>query len=458
MDTMPAQTSLQPLTFTRHVPFRHDVDVFVAGGGPAGVAAAVAAARGGARVFLAERHTCFGGMGTAGLVPAFMEFGDGVNFLAGGVGGDVLDRLHAAGGAYGYRPEVHRGGCVNINAEALKRVYDELVADAGVTFAFQTPVIAVEADNGQVAAVICAAKSGLFAVRAHTFVDCTGDGDLCAWAGAPFEKGDPQGQMQPGTLCSRWSGIDWARVVSEGEGIEGDGKQIAEGIEAGLFTIPDHGLPGMWPTGPAQGGGNIGHTFGVDGADERSVTSALVWGRKLVLEYERFYKRFLKGFEGMTLESTGALLGLRESRRIQGDYVLNIDDYKRRATFDDEVGRYAYAIDVHAARPSGRRENLSHAAFHTLRYGKGESYGIPYRILTPRTLRNVLVGGRCVSVDRSVHGSIRVMPGCFITGQACGAAAAECADKGRDTRAIDVRDVQRRLLKLGAHLPNAGGA
>ncbi len=442
------------VAFARHVPVRADVDVCVAGGGPAGVAAAVAAARQGARVFLAERHTCLGGMGTAGLVPAFMEFGDGVNFLAAGVGGDVLDRLHAAGGAPRYDPATGRGGCVNINAEILKRVYDALVTEAGVDLAFQTTLMAVEQDGPRVTSVVCAAKSGLFAVRARVYVDATGDGDVCAWAGAPFEKGDAQGRLQPGTLCSHWSGVDWTRVVREGYGIEGDGRALAQGIAAGLFTIPDRGLPGMWPVGPNQGGGNVGHTFGVDATDERSVTAALIWGRKLVAEYERYYKQFVPGFEGISLEATGALLGLRESRRILGDYVLTIDDYLRRATFDDEIGRYAYAIDVHASQPAAAEDKAAESPFHMLRYQRGESYGIPYRCLTPRGLDNVLVAGRCVSVDRSVHGSIRVMPGCFITGQAAGAAAALCARDGRATRALAATELQRALLRLGAYLPN----
>jgi hypothetical protein len=246
-------------------------------------------------------------------------------------------------------------------------------------------------------------------------------------------------------------------VVREGQGIEGDQKPIAKGIAAGLFTIPDRGLPGMWPVAESRGSGNIGHTFGVDGTDERSVTEALVWGRKLVTEYERYYKQFLPGFERIELAGTGSLLGLRESRRIMGDYVLTLDDYLRRAVFADEIGRYAYTIDIHASRPNDKPGDSATSPFHTLRYKKGESYGIPYRILTPRTLHNALVAGRCVSVDRSVHGSIRVMPGCFITGQACGVAAALCAGEGCDTRGIAVKDVQQSLLRMGAYLPNVAG-
>ncbi len=434
--------------FSREIPVRHDVDVFVAGGGPAGCAAAVSAARQGRSVFLAEAHSCLGGMGTAGLVPAFMQFGDGVHFLADGFGREVLDRLHKASGVG--EEDKHR--CRSIDAEALKRVYDDLLTEAGVDFTFHTTLIGVETDSGRVTHAVLAAKSGLFAVRAKMFVDGTGDGDLAAWAGAPFEKGDEQGNLMPGTLCSLWADVDWAAVRQSGLGA--GAQRLSEAIENGLFTIPDRHLPGMWQVGETLGGGNIGHTFGVDNTDERSVTKAIVWGRKLVLEYERYYKEYLRGFEKMKLVATGSLLGVRETRRILGDYVLCLEDFKSRATFDDEIGRYAYPVDIHASKPDDESYRKFEAEFRTLRYGKGESYGIPYRILTPRGLWNVLVAGRCVSTDRYLQGSIRVMPGCYITGQAAGVAAAIAAEQDTDTRGFPVRELQQRLRALGAYLPN----
>ena len=173
-------------------------------------------------------------------------------------------------------------------------------------------------------------------------------------------------------------------------------------------------------------------------------------------EFERYYRDYLKGFEKIQLVATGSLLGVRETRRILGDYVLSLDDYKRRATFPDEIGRYAYPIDNHPVRPGKDTYEQHRKEFdETLRYGKGESYGIPYRTLTPRGLDNVLVAGRCVSVNRMVYGSIRVMPGCFITGQAAGVAAAVASSKQLAPRAIDVKELQARLKKLGAYLPNA---
>jgi hypothetical protein len=431
--------------FKREVPIRHEVDVFVAGGGPAGVAAALAAARQGASVFVAEGQAAFGGMGTIGLVPAFMRFTDGINFLADGVGREIYERMKS----YAHTPVDRPGGSVSINAEALKRVYDDLMEASGAGFSFHTHVIGVEAADGHVSEAVCAAKSEIFAVKAKVFVDGTGDGDVAVWAGAPFEKGDEEGNMMPGTLCSLWCGVDWDRATPrQSEGLE---RAFADGV----FTIQDRHLPGMWQVGKGVGGGNVGHTFGVDGTDERSLTEALLWGRKSMDEYKTYYENYLEGFEDIYLAATGSLLGLRETRRILGDYVLNLEDFKTRAVFEDEIGRYSYPVDIHPTTPSSEDFSKFQEEFQTLRYQDGDSYGIPYRILTPRGLENVLVAGRCVSSDRFLQGSIRVMPGCYITGQAAGVAAAMAAETGSSVRNVNVPDLQAHLKALGAYLPNA---
>lgn len=435
------------LDFTRRIPVRHEVDILVAGGGPAGIAASLAAARQGRKVFLAERHSCLGGMGTAGMVPVFMQFTDGANFLAGGIGREVAEKLSKASGF------PLRDG-LPIKAEVLKRIYDDLLLEAGVDFTFETLLIAVEKDaTDHVSHAVLAAKSGIFAVKAKAFVDATGDGDLAAWAGAPFEKGDKDGGLMPGTLCSLWANVDWPTVRKSGLGA-GESR-LEAAFKDKVFTIEDRHLPGMWQVGDDIGGGNIGHTFGVDNTDERSVTKALIWGRKSLLEYERYYKEYLKGFERMTLVATGSLLGIRESRRILGDYVLNLEDFKKRAVFPDEIGRYCYPVDIHASRPDKANYDRFAEEFKTLRYKRGESYGIPYRVLVPRKLTNVLVAGRCVSCDRYIQGSIRVMPGCFITGQAAGAAAAIAVERASDTRSVPIELLHARLKALGAFLPNS---
>lgn len=445
------------MQFVRQVPVRHRVDVFVAGGGPSGVAAALAAARQGISVYLADAQSCFGGAGTAGMVPMFMQFADGVNFLAGGIGREVYDRLCAAGGIGPDDDPDSPYKCVAVRAEVLKRLYDEMMLESGVEFSFQTQVIGVEKDSPtRLSHAVCAAKSGLFAVEARAFVDCTGDGDLAAWAGAPFEKGDADGSMMPGTLCSLWADIDWDTVREDGRWPQAVLQSV---IDTGEFAVPDRHLPGMYRVGTHSGGGNIGHTFGVDGTDERSLTQAFIYGRQLLPHYEKFFKDHLRGYEKMEIVATAPLMGIRESRRVMGDYVLCLEDFKKRACFDDEIGRYAYPVDIHASKPGRDDFAKFETEFAELRYGIGESYGIPYRALTPRGLGNTLVAGRCISCDRYIQGSVRVMPGCFITGQAAGLAAAMASEReDADIRALSIIELQRRLASMGAYLPNRAGS
>ena len=441
------------IRFSREVPVRHEVDVMVAGGGPAGVAAAVAAARQGASVYLAEGQGCFGGMGTTGMVPAFMQFADGVNFAAAGIGREIYDRLWDSGGT---SPDDKRNSpscSCSIRAEVLKRVYDDLVtAEKKIAFTFFTQVIGIEQADGRITHAVCQGKSGPFAVAAKVFVDGTGDGDLAVWAGAPFEKGDATGTTMPGTLCSLYCDIDWAAVRAGGVKVQ---EALDRAFADKVFSKADRHVPGIWRTGEHTGGGNIGHLYGIDGTDERSVTEGMLWGRKSLLEFVRFYREYMKGYEKMELIGTGSLPGIRETRRIMGDYVLCLDDFHKRAIFPDEIGRYAYPVDIHPAAPNKASYAQFMEEYTTLRYKAGETYGIPYRCLTPRGVKNLLVAGRCISADRPMQASVRVMPGCYITGQAAGVAAAMSLAHDGDARAAPVKELQKRLKAMGGYLPNA---
>ena len=433
------------MVYTKQLQEKYQVDVFVAGGGPAGVAAAVAAARQGKSVFLAESQGSFGGVAAAGLVPAFAPFDDGVNVLAAGIGYELRKMVSTSVPLNSY--------WTPIRVEELKRAYDTLVSESGVVYSFFTTMcdVLTNAAGDRVEGVVLCAKSGLFAVKAKIYVDCTGDADLCAFGGGAFEMGDEKGNVMPSTLCSLWANIDFSKRVGA------DNSRIEDAINDGVFTYADRHLSGMFCTDCDKGigGGNIGHTFGVDPTDEISLTKAMTWGRKSMLEYDRYYREYLKGYENMTLVYTGNVLGVRESRRVCCDYTLVAEDFIARAVFDDEIGRYCYPVDIHVMSTEKKEYDRFKTEYgKEYCYQKGESYGIPYRSLIPRSFSNVLTAGRCIGTDRRMQASVRVMPGCFITGQAagCAAALACAADSVRD---VDTRKLHQSLKALGAYLPNS---
>lgn len=418
---------------------KYNVDIFIAGGGAAGVAAAVAASRQGKSVFLAESTGCFGGVGTSGLVPAFAPFGDGENVLASGIGYEIRQNVSKNIPMDSY--------WTLINVEELKREYDRIVIETGVKFSFFTTLCDAKVNDGRIEYVVLQAKRGMFAVKAKVYIDCTGDGDLCARAGGKFCVGNENGQVMPSTLCSLWANIDAENHTDIGL----QNEFIEQAHKDGVLTYEDRHLPGMFVCENGVGAGNIGHLFNLNPLDETSLTEGMVWGRKLAVEYENYYKKYLKGFENMYLCATGAIPGVRESRRIVCDYTLCVDDFVKRAHFDDEIGRYCYPVDIHVMNTSGEEFERFSAEYENLRYEKGESYGIPYRSLIPVSFSNVLVAGRCIGTDRSMQASVRVMPGCFITGQAAGVAAA-LATKTGDVRKVDYGELRDGLEALGAYL------
>lgn len=427
------------IQYSKEICVKYDVDVFVAGGGPAGVAAAVSAAQNGASVFLVEAFGAFGGAAVHSLVPAFMQFTDGVNFLAGNIGKRVCDYIQAN------CPDTYKPYCPNsIPVETLKLCYDEMITEAGVKFAFFTQVSDVVAENGHIQYVICTAKGETFAVKAKTFIDCTGDGDVAAMAGAAFQKGDENGDMMAATLCALWNDIDWENVVKP------DSRRLDDAFADKVFTNEDRHLPGMWILSNTTGGSNAGHIYDIDGTKYDSLTRGMIEGRKQLLEYRNYYQNYLTGYEKSEPIISAAMIGVRETRRIEGDYVLNLEDFLSRAVFDDEIGRYAYPVDIHSSQNTAAGYQDFKTKYDNLRYKSGESYGVPYRSLLVKDFDNLLTAGRCISTDRSMQSSVRVMPGCFITGQAAGTAAALAVKGNGNTRDVDINTLQTILIENGA--------
>lgn len=429
------------ISYQKQLEIRYHTEICVVGGGPAGIAAAVTAARQGRQVFLVESQGFFGGAATAALVPAFMPFTNGVDFLAGGIGREIYDLCVT-------EPDALCGRTLGIQPERIKRIYDDMVIEAGVKYLFFASMVDVLVHNGRVEGIVVAAKSGMYAVTADVFIDATGDGDLCAWAGAPFALGDGSGATMPATLCSLWTGIDWSQVHGPQE------RELEHAFADGVFTQEDRHLPGIFRTGTTTGGGNIGHAFGVDGTNEADLTRGMVEGRRMLPQYRRYYRSYLAGgFQKAEPVITGSVLGIRESRRIQGDYVLTLEDFKARASFADEIGRFSYPIDDHIAAPTKEAYEAFHREHSSMRYRDGESYGIPYRVLLPQKLENVFITGRAVSTDKKMQSSIRVMPCCYITGQAAGMAASICMEGRVLPREVSVPQLRYRLRQMGAFLP-----
>lgn len=433
----------------REVPLEDGWDVLVVGGGPAGCTAAAAAAREGAKTLLVEASGCLGGMGTSGLVPAWMTFGDQEKLVIRGLAEQVFTACKR--GTPHMKAESQGG---EIDPELLKRIYDEMVTSAGTKVLFNTQLAGVEmTEPGDVAALLLCNKAGLTACRAKVYVDCTGDGDLAAWAGAEFVKGDEYGEMMPATHCFILSSVD-EYAYCYGPSLSPT--TITALLASGKYPeIADmhlcHSL-----IGPHTVGFNAGHLWDVDNTDPWSVSRALMQGRNIARAFRDGLAEMHPAFANAFLAATASMMGIRETRRIIGDYVLSIDDYLARRSFPDEICRNAYPTDIHTAKHEidASRQGQLDVMGRFERYQRGESYGIPYRCLTPHGLRNVLIAGRSISCDRPVQSSIRTMPVCLGLGEAAGLAAALTAVQAPyDVHAVQTEELRRRLCEEGGYLP-----
>ncbi|MDE1170093.1 MAG: FAD-dependent oxidoreductase [Verrucomicrobium sp.] len=437
------------------LPLDDSWDVIVAGGGPAGCAAAAAAARDGARTLLLEATGSLGGMGTSALVPAWTPFGDGEKIIYRGIAERVFE-ASKVGLPYSKQEDVN---WVPIDSERLKRIYDDLVVGAGVTVRFNTFLAAVQRKEDRIDTLIVANKGGMAALRAKVYVDATGDADVAAWAGVPFHKGDEKGEkLMPSTHCFTLASVN-IEALQKGEPLHASNPKSAifDILKSGRYPlIPDAHIC-VALIGPDTVGFNAGHLWDVDATRPETVSAALVHGRKMAQQFRDALAEFFPAaFGNAFLASTGSLMGIRESRRIVGDYELTLSDYIARRSFPDEICRNSYFIDVHWAKDAIASLPEHHEEWEqaSLRYGKGESHGIPYRCLLPQGVENLLVAGRSISCEQIVQGSVRVMSVCLAMGEAAGAAAAVAAKRhaGRP-RDVDVAALRERLTRAGAYLP-----
>ena len=455
------------LTYRKEVPVSVEVDVLVVGGGPAGIAAAVASGRNGARTVLVERFGFLGGNATAGLVGPFMTSYslDGKQQLIRGVFEELVERAEKLGGAI--HPSKVEGGSefsgfityghhrvTPFDPEAVKLVAAEMCLEAGVELRLNTFMVDTIMDDDGVGGAIVASKSGLEAVRAKVTVDCSADADIAARAGAPFHQGrEDDGLTQPMTLFFRIANVDDEKVIRYIADHPEDHRPFASVVRAarerGEFPLPREGI-GLYRT-PQKGIWRINTTRlqRLDGTDVRDLTRAEIEGRKQVMFLLQFFREHCPGLENCTLLDTAATIGVRETRRIQGEYTLTADDLASGREFEDAIALCGYPIDIHSPTGSGGTMTPEH-------FEMANVYQIPYRSLVPAGVDRLLVAGRCVSATHEALGAIRVMPPSFAMGQAAGTAAALAVAEGVQPRRVPIQWLQETLIEQGAVLPRAG--
>ncbi|MYR45488.1 FAD-dependent oxidoreductase [Streptomyces sp. SID5910] len=447
-------------------------DVLVVGGGPAGFAAAVGAADAGADVVLVERYGFLGGNATVALVmplmsfhnehkqAAFTEAGDTSRLLptdhgegepvVAGVLWQLLDRLMGRGGCLPPSPKT--GYTVPFDPELFKLALLEMMDESGVRMLFHSFASgALPLEDGSGWRVVFETKSGPVVIDAGVVVDATGDGDVATACGAPYEIGRPEdGLVQPMTLMFRVADFarpDFADYVREHpdqwRGVHGLWDLIEEARAAGELRLPREDILFFATPHPREVAVNSTRVNRVLGTDVWDLTRAEYTARRQLAQIDRFLRTRVPGFEEAYVVQSGTHIGVRETRRVLGDYQLTGHDILAARTFPDVVAHGAYPVDIHNPRGSGTVLK---------RVPRGSFYDIPLRCLVPRDTERLLVAGRCISGTHVAHSSYRVMPIAMATGQAAGVGAALTVRHGRGPRGLPYRLVQRELLRQGARL------
>lgn len=424
----------------RAIPVAAQVDVLVLGAGPAGVAAAISAAREGASTMLVEQTGDVGGIATAGLMSHW------TGNTQGGIYEEILDRSADLTDAEDY-------GCNGsprqiINPERLKTVLLEMLSQAKVRLLLYTFASApIMTEDSKIGGVIVENKSGRQAIFASVVVDCTGDGDIAARSGAAFVKGrETDGAMQPVTVMFKVGGVDYDKAVFPG--VFEDYFELPKGelqalgkthlpFPAGHVLLYRTSLPGVVTC-------NMTNCIGIDGTVAEDLVKATIVCRSQIEPIVQFLRQYVPGFENCYVLSSSSLIGVRETRHFKGFRTLTEEDIRTSRVFEDWAVTFAsFNFDVHNITGSGLDKTGAQKAF------KPTHYTIPYGCLVPEKIDGLLLAGRDISGTHMAHANYRVMPICANMGQAAGIAAAICAKNGIQPREVDVKLLQKRLLENG---------
>jgi hypothetical protein len=435
---------------SRRIPVYAESDVVVLGGGPAGIAAAAAAGRMGCSTLLVERYGFLGGMGTAAGVTNFCGFYANVHGehrqVVFGVAQELLERMGRMGGLS--RPHPSLGGRILAQAydtSVYKIAADELLLSSGVEVLFHALGVGVVMEGeSRVEALVVETKSGRLGIRGRVFVDCSGDGDLAAWAGVPYEKGKGPGELLYPTTMFRVNGVDAERAGRAREVIP---RLMEEAERAGRRfprkapIVRPQRNPLEWRVNFTQIRNPDGSP--VDGTDARQLSYAEVEGRRQVWEMFEFLREWVPGFEGSYIVDIPPQVGIRETRRVVGEYQLREEDILGCAEFADAVGVNGWPVEDHV---------LGTVQIRWPPEGSRGYNQLPYRMLLPKGVDNLLVAGRCASMTHGGQSAARVSGPCFVMGEAAGTAAALSLRKGGVPRALAVVELQRQLEANGVFL------
>lgn len=431
----------------RTLPVLRKVDVLVCGGGAAGVAAAVSAARNGAEVLAVERDTTLGGTGPRSFVTEYHQA-----FFTGGVMKEVIGRLRAAGGA---DPDLEEGVfAVPFDPEILKFVLWEMFEESGATLLAHTWVTDAIVEDGQAKGVVVESKSGRQAILADIVIDCTGDADVAARAGAPMQE---YSHPQPMVMLFQIGGVDYAKSQDRTGRAELVKAAKADGRLAQDLYLDNFSNFGI---APSTREGGMGYIYAVrvlhrDPYDADDLTDAEVRARLGVREFMAFLGT-VPGFEQAWLIKAAPMIGVRDSRRIMGDYTLTREDilggifhptdiFKRYHRLPDTPNFVRHPTDG-SETSAAFRAQLAEAKMVT------SVFGVPYGCLLPQGIENLLVAGKTVSMSYEAHSRCRQIPDCMAFGQAAGTAAALACRDGVAPRAVDIEELQRLLIAQGQNL------
>ncbi len=459
------------MLFSREIPVTKSYDLIVCGGGMAGFTAAVSAARQGLKTALIERFGCLGGVSTScgvGHLLAGRKYDECSGKMIRKVGGlfdELTDELIRRGGAidpdtidvnfnpFGWYPRMAAG--IPIDGEQLKILMDEFCLNAKVDLYYFTNFIDSQVEDGRITELVFHNKGGIFALATKLVVDATGDADVAFRSGCPTLKGrEEDGLMTPASLEMHVEHVDGKALVEyQNQHQSPKLVEIIKRLQAsGEWTFPYEIFVTVQLTEPDVFLVNTIRQVGVDGTDPDSVTRAMIQGRKENLKLFEIIKGHFPGFANARIRKIAEVIGIRETRRIVGQYTVTVEDAMSGREFEDCIAGTTYNFDLPDPLKPSYDPMMGHGA-NPNAIRKHEYIQIPYRALLPEGLANIMVAGRCVSTERPVLGPVRIMGPCMGIGQAAGMAASLALGQGNDFSKVDVQRLRRLLLRDGCLIP-----